>query len=180
MSQYLEEHLIRSIGIHWALWRFSNFSLVTQMDFSNEISGKIGSFGKVSVSRATAEIRLLKFLRDGTIPRKHRAPAIMAFRSPIDSPRTCQFSLRARRVAITYNKSFVVLSFERVWLSFHAFILLPFCDVVGIDRCLHYSSYYYKPSLQHVLLSRLANDLCECNENLPLCQVAVSIRFYSR
>jgi len=157
-SQYLEEHLTRLIDIHWALWRFSNFSLVTQIDFNNEISGKIGSFGKVSVSNNG---------RNSTIEipaRRNYSPQAtgisdygLVFRSPIDSTRTCQFSLRARRVAITYNKSFAMLSLGGVRLSFHAFILLPFCDVVGgVDRCLHYSLYYYKPSLQHVLLSHLA------------------------
>ena len=157
-SQYLDEHLTRLIDIHWALWRFSNFSLVTRIDFSNEISGKIGSFGKVSVSsdgrNSTIEIPA----------RRNYSPQAAAtgdyglvFRSPIDSTRTCQFSLRARRVAITYNKSFAILSVGRVRLSFHVFILLPFCDVVrGVDRCLHYYSYYYKSSLQHVLLSHLA------------------------
>jgi len=39
--------------------------------------------------------------------------------------------LRARRVAITYNKSFAMLPLEKARLSFHAFILLSLYDVVG-------------------------------------------------
>lgn len=129
--------------------RFGNFQIslrsrglisVTRFSVKSAVSVK------VSVSRTTAEIRLLKFLCDGTIStsngQRRLWPCLScADRFSANLPIPC-----ARRVAITNNKSFAVLSLERVRLSSHAFILLPLCDVVGgVDR-LHYSLYYYTPS----------------------------------
>lgn len=110
-----EREYLTRIDIHRAFCRFSNISsiadryhAVTRFPLKSAVSRC-----KISVSRANeVEIRLLKFLRDGTNPADSRHRRLWPCPSHIRRsifPRICQ-SVRARRVAITSNKSFAVSS----------------------------------------------------------------------
>lgn len=152
-SQYLREHLTRPIELIFAE-RFGDFQISRRSHRLISVTRFPVKSTTLTVKQATAEIRLLKFLRDRTIPRRQPGGYGLVFRSPIDSTRICQSC-----VAITNNKSF------RGFIAWKSSIVVPrFYSTSALRRrrrCRSpslFSALLYAVVTARLSLSRLARE----------------------